>query len=119
MRVFGGSVGVAISVIVLIAKIQSRLEGVVTPDQLANFYRSPLSVTSFGPVQQLLAREAFVDAFKIDMYICIGVSVASLVVSLFAFQRHPPSVKTKLADLEAELLRGAAMTESNGTGASV
>lgn len=115
MRVFGGSIGVAISIIVLVTKIQDSLQGSLTPDQLAAFYRSPLTLLTFGPEEQLRARAAFIDAFRIDMYICVGVSVASLLVSLFTYQRHPPSVKSKLADLEKELARGAALEETPET----
>jgi hypothetical protein len=110
MRVFGGSVGVAISIIVLIAKIQAKLQDTLTTEQLANFYRSPLTLFTFTSAQQLLAREAFIDAFKIDMYICLGVSLASLFVSFFTYQKRPPSVKSRLEDLEAELARSAAIS---------
>jgi hypothetical protein len=113
MRVFGGSMGVAISIIVLIEKIQSRLQDSLTPEQLEGFYRSPLTLFTFSTSQQLLAREAFIDAFRTDMYICVGVSVASLFVSLFTYQRHPPSVKSRLADLEAELARSAAIVDAS------
>lgn len=109
MRVFGGSVGVAVSIIVLITRIQVNLQDVLTPEQLASFYRSPLVMFTFSLGQQLLAREAFVDAFRIDMYICVGVSMASFCISLFTYQKHPPSVKSKLEDLEAELHRSAAL----------
>lgn len=109
MRVFGGSVGVAISIIVLITKIQSSLQGTLTPEQLANFYRSPLTLFTFSSAQQLVAREAFIDAFRVDMYICLGVSIASLFVSFFTYQTHPPSVKSRLEDLEAELTRSTAI----------
>ncbi|KAJ4153604.1 hypothetical protein LMH87_010086 [Akanthomyces muscarius] len=115
MRVFGGSLGVAISIIVLITKIQNGLEDTLTPEQLASFYRSPLALFQFGPQQQLLARQAFIDAFRVDMYICVGVSIASLLVALFTFQRHPPSVQSKLADLEKELSRGAPLTDAPET----
>lgn len=103
MRVFGGSLGVAASVIILINKIESALSGTLSPEQLAEFYRSPLILLQFPPKQQLLARQAFIEAFREDMYLCIGIGVASFVVSLFTFQRKPPSVKSKLASLEAEL----------------
>lgn len=103
MRVFGGSLGVASSVIILINKIESVLSGTLTPEQLAEFYRSPLILLHFPPKQQLLAREAFIEAFREDMLLCVGIGAASFFVSLFTFQRKPPSVKAKLASLEAEL----------------
>ncbi|KAJ3478667.1 hypothetical protein NLG97_g8514 [Lecanicillium saksenae] len=109
MRVFGGSIGVAVSIVVLIMKIQNTLEDVLTPEQLASFYRSPLVLFSFGPAQQLLARQAFIDAFRVDMWICMGVSIASLFVALFTYQKNPPSVQSKLQELENELSRGAAL----------
>lgn len=115
MRVFGGSIGVAVSIIVLITRIQSSLQDTLTEEQLAQFYRSPLSLFTFSPAQQLQAREAFIKAFDIDMYICIGVGAASLIVALFTYQRHPPSVKKKLQDLENELARGAPLPETSET----
>lgn len=105
MRVFGGSIGVAISIIILIAQIESGLKGSLTKDELEAFYRSPVILLTFDPEQQQKARQAFIDAFRIDMYVCLGVSAASLFVALFTFQRNPPSVKSKLEDLEAELRR--------------
>lgn len=110
-RVFGGSIGVAISIIVLIAKIQSSLQDSLTQEQLQNFYRSPLVLFTFTPEQQQKARDSFIDTFNLDMYICIGVSALSLLVAMFTFQRHPPSVKSKLADLEAELRRAEGTSE--------
>lgn len=112
MRVFGGSIGVAISIIVLITKIQDSLKGTITPEQLASFYRNPLALFTFGPKQQLLARQAFVDAFRVDMYICVALSAASLFVALFTYQRNPPSVQSKLEDLEKELSRAAPLPET-------
>ncbi len=115
MRVFGGSLGVSISIIVLITKIQNGLQDSLTPDQLASFYRSPLALFQFGPKEQLLARYAFIDAFRVDMYICVAMSIASLVAALFTYQRHPPSVQSKLADLEKELARSAPPADTSET----
>lgn len=102
--------GVAISIIVLITKIQTSLQDTLTAEQLASFYRSPLMIFTFSPSQQQLARKAFIDAFRIDMYICLGISIASLFISFFTYQKHPPCVKTRLEDLEAELARSAAIS---------
>lgn len=103
MRVFGGSLGVASSIIVLIDKIQAVLGDQLTPEQLQDFYRNPLIILTFAPDNAVKARNAFIECFREDMYICIGISCASFIVSLFTFQRNPPSVKSKLASLEAEL----------------
>lgn len=103
MRVFGGSLGVASSIIVLINKIQTVLGDNLSESQLQDFYRNPLIILTFAPDNATKARDAFIEGFREDMYICIGMSCASFVVSLFTFQRHPPSVKSKLASLEAEL----------------
>ena len=110
MRVFGGSIGVATSFFVLNTKIQRNLQSTLTAQQLQDVYRSPLAMLSFSPLQLLEARQTFIDAFQIDMYICVGVSSACLVASLCTYQRRPPSVKTRLADVEAELERGTIMS---------
>lgn len=78
MRLFGGSTGVAASFIVLNTKIQNTLGSVLSPEQLGDFYKSPAAILSFTLAEKIEVRETYIDAFAIDMRICIGISVASL-----------------------------------------
>jgi hypothetical protein len=100
MRLFGGSTGVAASFIVLNTKIQNTLSSVLSPEQLNDFYKSPAVILSFTTTEKLAVRKTYIDAFAIDMRICTGISAASLLVSLFTYQRNPPSIKKRLDDLE-------------------
>jgi hypothetical protein len=100
MRLFGGSTGVAASFIVLNTKIQNTLGSVLSPEQLGDFYKSPAAILSFTLAEKIEVRETYIDAFAIDMRICIGISVASLLASLCTYQRNPPSIQKRLDDLE-------------------
>jgi hypothetical protein len=100
MRLFGGSTGVAASFIVLNTKIQNTLSSVLSPGQLSDFYKSPAAILTFTLAEKIEVRETYIDAFTIDMRICIGISIASLLASLCTYQRNPPSIQKRLDDLE-------------------
>ncbi|KAH6847112.1 major facilitator superfamily domain-containing protein [Chaetomium sp. MPI-CAGE-AT-0009] len=102
MRVFGGSLGVASSFIVLNSMIQDRLENVLTPEELSDFYTSPVAVYSLPAFQQLKIREVYIDAFNVNMRVCLGVSALAVIAALCTYQRRPPTVQKRLDDL-AEL----------------
>ncbi|RDL40000.1 Uncharacterized protein BP5553_04340 [Venustampulla echinocandica] len=106
MRLFGGSAGVAASFTVLNTKIHNTLGSVLSPEQLNDFYKSPVAILSFTIAEKLEVRETYIEAFAIDMRICIGISVASLLVSICTYQRDPPSIKKRLGDLEKFHARG-------------
>jgi hypothetical protein len=109
LRVFGGSLGVAAGFIVLNQEIQNSLTGVLTAQQLEDFYRSPIAIYKFSVFQQLRVRQVYVGAFNTNMRVCIGLSALALVTSLFTFQRKPPSPIQRLADLEKLYAETAAM----------
>lgn len=101
MRVLGGSLGVAASFIVLNNRIAESLGDVLTADEMEDFYRSPVVVKSFDVSKQLGVRTTYIEAFDINMYICVGISAACLIASLCTYQHSPPSIKKRLQDLEA------------------
>ncbi len=103
MRISGGSIGVAISFIMLYVRVTHELQGEFTPAQLRDIYQSPLSVSSFTISQLLLARRAYIAAFTDIMRLSIGVSGACLLVSLFVWQKRPAKIQEKLAAMEAYL----------------
>lgn len=110
MRVFGGSIGVATGFIVLNSLIQQKLTGVLSPQQLDDFYRTPIVITSFNILQQLEVRRTYIQAFTVNMRMCMGISAGCLLASLFTYQRNPPSIKKRLDDLEAVYARSAAIS---------
>lgn len=100
MRVFGGSIGIAVSFTIMHTCVTSRLQGPLSPDQLDNFNRSPLAaITVLSPTQLLQAREAYIFAFDAVMRACIGLSALSCVVSLFIFASNPPTVAKKVQEI--------------------
>ncbi|KAK4154959.1 MFS general substrate transporter [Chaetomidium leptoderma] len=111
MRVLGGSLGVAASFIVLNSRIAETLTDVLTPDELEDFYRSPIVTYSFDVPKQLAVRTTYIEAFEITMYVCVGISAACLIASLCTYQSNPPSIKKRLEDLEAIYARTAANNE--------
>ena len=110
MRLLGGSIGVAASFIILNTKIQNTLGSILSPEQLEDFYKSPAAILSFTVTQKIEVRETYINAFAIDMRMCIGISAASFLVSICTYQRNSPSIRKRLDDLEAMYTRGAAMS---------
>jgi len=101
--------GVASGFIVLNKEIQDSLSGVLSAEQLADFYRSPVAIFKFTIFQQLRVRQAYIAAFNTNMRVCIGLSALGLVASLCAFQRNPPSIEKRLGDLEKVYAQTAAL----------
>lgn len=112
LRVLGGSLGVAASFIVLNKRVAETLATVLTSDEMAQFYRSPTITRSLDLHKQLRIRTTYMAAFQIDMYMCVGISVASLIASLCTYQKEPPSVKKRLEDLQALYAQPASATDS-------
>ncbi|KAK3300902.1 major facilitator superfamily domain-containing protein [Chaetomium fimeti] len=111
MRVLGGSLGVALSFVVLNSRIAETLTGVLSAAEMGAFYRSPVAMLSFSGYKQLQVRTTYIDAFQVNMYVCVGISAACLIASLCVYQSRPPSITKRLEDLEAIYARTAANNE--------
>ncbi|PVH79385.1 MFS general substrate transporter [Cadophora sp. DSE1049] len=101
IRVFGGTLGVAISTIILNNKIAKDLAGVVTPEQLEEFYTSPVAGYQWTVYEQSFVRIAETAAFRQDMLHCTYVGVGCLVASLFTYQKRPPTMMERKRQLRA------------------
>ncbi len=110
MRVFGGSLGVASSFIVLNQMVQDRLADILTAEQLAAFYQSPVAIYGFAPLQQVAVRGVYIDTFNLDMRVCAGISAACILAAVGTYQSNPPTIKKRLQDLEELYARSAALT---------
>lgn len=104
--------GVAAGFIVLNKEIQDSLSGGLSPEQLEDFYTSPIAIFGFSVFQQLRVRQAYISAFNTNMRVCIGLSVLSLVASLCTYRRRPPSVQKRLEDLEKVYAQTAAALDA-------
>lgn len=100
LRIFGGSIGIASGFLVFNSNVQHTLSGVLTPEQLDEFYRTPAAISRLPAAQQLAVRQVYVSSFNTDMRICAGISAACLLATLCTYQRNPQSIKQRLADLE-------------------
>ncbi|KAH8879951.1 MFS general substrate transporter [Thozetella sp. PMI_491] len=109
LRIFGGSLGVASSFIVLNNMIQDRLTDILSPEQMEAFYRSPIAIYGFTPIQQLGVRSVYIDAFNVNMRVCAGLSAVAIVAGLCTYQRNPPTIQKRLAELEEFYARAAAV----------
>jgi hypothetical protein len=112
MRIFGASLGVAVSFIVLNSLTQDQLTGVLTPAQLSDFYKSPIAIYGFTPLQQLAVRDVYIDSYNVNMRVCAGIAAVSLVAGLGTYQRNPPSMQQRLDDLQKLYDRSAALANS-------
>ena len=86
-------IGLAVSTTALSNYIQPRLASVLSPEQLSQLSQFSGSISQFPPEQAMAARLIYNDAYNLQMRIVMGFAVASLVMSLLAFRRHPLDLK--------------------------
>lgn len=101
VRVYGGTVGVAISTIILNDNIVRDLTGHVTPSQLRDFLASPIAGYSWTLQQQAYVRVSETETFNTEMRVCTYIAAACLLVSLFTYQKVPPTMLERKRQLEA------------------
>lgn len=102
VRVLGGTIGIAMSTI-LFGNNVSSLGKVLSPVEISTLYRNPAFISRLKPLGQLYMREAFAHTFNKSLRICTFIGVASTLISLFAYQRDPPSMEKRKQDLENAL----------------
>lgn len=92
MRSLGGSIGLAIGVIVFNSQIRASLElrNVLTPEEMAAILKSPLLIAQMTPEQQVMVSRAYATAFTQEMRVATYIAAACFIVSLLTFQKHPP-----------------------------
>jgi hypothetical protein len=99
----GGTLGVATSSS-LFAEHISRLTDVLSAEQISTLYRNPGFISQLELLQQVAVREAFAQAFNECLRVCTYVAAISFVLSLFVWQRNPPSIAERKNQLEAAML---------------
>jgi hypothetical protein len=92
MRSLGGSISLAIGVIVFNSTIRSSrdLVNALSPEEMVAVLRSPLAIAQLTHVQQAMVAQAYATAFTQEMRVATYIAAACLVVSLLTWQRHPP-----------------------------
>jgi hypothetical protein len=86
-------IGLAISTTALQNYIKPRLALILSPDQLSQLSQFSGSIAGFPPEQAAATRSVYNDAYNLQMRIVMGFALASLLVSLLAFRRHPLDLK--------------------------
>lgn len=92
MRILGGNIGLSLATIILNAHLSSDLAGILTPLQISNLRQSLNAVETLTPGQIAAVAASFANAFRSQMQACMGVAGGCLVVALFAWQKHPPTL---------------------------
>jgi hypothetical protein len=95
MRSLGGSIGLAVGVIVFNARIResSALANALSPKQMSALLKSPLHIASLAPNEQRLVSEVFAKAFTQDMQVALYIAAVGLLVSMTTLQRNPPPLQ--------------------------
>lgn len=94
MRVFGGSLGIAASSVILAGEVQRQLGDELTAGQLAAVEtRGPAGITAGGDtsgqdMQRIMAlvRRAYADAFRHDMVLAAAVGALAVVAALCTYR---------------------------------
>ena len=92
MRSLGGSIGLAIGVIVFNSQIRASkgLAVALNPEEMAAVLKSPLAIAQLTPQQQGLVSRAYATAFTEEMRVATYIAAACFVASLLTLQRHLP-----------------------------
>ncbi|CCU82105.1 putative MSF multidrug transporter [Blumeria hordei DH14] len=92
-RVLGGSIGLSTANILLNSKIGSELKSVLSPTELQNLRQSISTIINLTPIQQAKTIGVFAHSFNSQMRICLYLSIISVFVALFTWQKNPASVQ--------------------------
>ncbi len=111
VRVLGGVIGVAICQLILTNHVNSKLAGVLDPQQIKSLLLSPNEASRLSPNQAIAVQEAYGSGFNLQSRTMLFLAIASLVVSLAAFKRHPKHMKD-LAEDELELRKADTVPNS-------
>lgn len=103
VRVLGGVIGIAIAQVVVSSTIRSDLASILNPTQLDSLLQSTASITALSPAQAADVRRVYGHAFNLQTRMVMYFAIASLVVCLLGFRRHPKSfAETGKKGMEAE-----------------
>ncbi|KAF7555861.1 hypothetical protein G7046_g6444 [Stylonectria norvegica] len=102
-RVFGGCIGLAICTVIFNSHVNQYLGDTLTPKQLEDLHRSPLSGLQLPIDLQDLVKNVYAGAFVEEIRVMMGVCAVMVVASLFTLERHPASLERLTASPKEEL----------------
>ncbi|MCJ1381112.1 hypothetical protein MMC17_004221 [Xylographa soralifera] len=112
-RIFGGTVGLAASTIILNKRLVNELQGVLSEIQLVELRQSLNYIPSLEPAQQLAVAQTFARSFNDQLRDCTYVAAACVVISLFTYSRHPTDIMKRKARGEALLAGRITLAEAD------
>jgi hypothetical protein len=101
-RVLGGCIGLSICTVIFNAHVNNYLGSILTPEQLADLHRSPLSGLHFPPELQERIREVYAGAFAEEIKIMMLICAAMVVIALFTLEKHPAPLERLTAPVKVE-----------------
>ncbi|OAQ94129.1 MFS multidrug transporter [Purpureocillium lilacinum] len=96
-RVFGGCIGLAICTVMFNDHVNSDLGDILTPSQIDDLLRSPLSSLRLPEDLRKKVTSAYVAAFGQEVQVMMVVCAAMVIVSLFTLERHPTPLENRTA----------------------
>jgi hypothetical protein len=109
--VFGGSIGIATSTVILATKQRQRLleTGLLAPTQLQSL-RNVISSLSADEIHAV--KQAYTDAFDDTLVVCSIISGVCVLVTLGCWRRNPPSIgEMRQQQFRNEAIRQRALAE--------
>lgn len=88
-RVLGGCVGLSICTVIFNAHVNQYLGDHLTPEQLQDLHRSPLSSLDLPLDLQDLIRHVYAGAFAEELKVMMLVCAVMVVIAVFTLERHP------------------------------
>ena len=112
-RIFGGTIGLAASTIILNTRLANELQGVLSETQLVNLRQSLNYIPSLAPAQQLAVAQTFAKSFNDQLRDCTYVAAACVIISLFTYSKHPTDLIKRKARGEALLAGRITLAEAD------
>ena len=91
-RALGGVIGLAIATNVLNNHLTSRLQGALSPEELANLLQSAATIAQLPPVLETLVRETFREGFNLQMRIMTGFGAAQILAMAVMWEKKPRKI---------------------------
>lgn len=88
-RVLGGCIGLSICTVIFNAHVNQYLGDHLTPEQLQDLHRSPLSSLDLPLDLQDLIRHVYAGAFAEELKVMMLVCAVMVVIAVFTLERHP------------------------------
>lgn len=103
-RALGGCIGLSICTVIFNAHVNEYLGEHLTPKQLEDLHRSPLSSLHLPTSLHELTKRVYADAFVEEIKIMTLVCAVMVIISFFTLERHPAPLERLTARPKEEEL---------------